>query len=239
MNRTIALNEIEPAPLSLRWSQGLDLPLDLTVMAQNGTMVDLSLISPALILEPRSGGPVQSYAGVTDQAGLGTATFRIPGSDYKDSNGYRISLFGAIDGVMQLIARGVGVVTQGPAIPAGVGTGVPLPQRGTFNLNIIRNDSWTWQFTLWGNSAKTIPSDLTDATVTAQIRAILNGPIIVNLGIEMRDPANGVVWMSITSGQSGILPSTPSYWDMQIAYPDGSIRTPVGGRVFVTEDVTR
>jgi len=238
MNRQIMLNQIEPAALSLRWPQGLDLPIDLTVREQDGTMVDLSLVNPVLELEPRSGGALQSYAGATDLAGLGTATFRVPGGDYKDSNGYRLSLYGAVDGVQQLIARGVGAVTPAPAAPSVSTGGGPSQQRGTYNLNIVRFDSWTWQFTLWGDEAKTIPSDLTGTTVTAQIRATIGGSVIVNLGIEVKDAVNGVVWMSITSGQSGALPST-AYWDMQIAYPDGEIRTPVGGRVIVTDDVTR
>lgn len=238
MNRTITLNEIEPVALSLRWPQGLDLPIYLSVNDQGGTPVDLSLVSPVLELEPRSGGALQSYTGRTDITGLGTVTFTIPGSDYEDLNGYRLSVFGMVDGVAQLIARGLGSVTQGPAVPAGVSSGIPTRQRGTYNLNIVRFDSWTWQFTLWGDEAKSIPSDLSGATVTAQIRLTVGGAIIASLAVEVRDAPRGVVWMSISSGQSGVLPPV-AVWDMQISYPDGEIRTPVGGNVLVTDDVTR
>ena len=235
MNRTITVSDIEPATLSLRSPSGIDLALYILMKRQNGEGLDQTMAQPVLQLEPRSGGNGVTYTGAYDVAG--GVKFTVPGSDLKDANGYRLSIWGVLDGIYQLMARGVALLT--PAAPPEATKEVSSGwARGIFNLNIVRYDSWTWQFTLWGDTAKTVPSDLTDALVTAQIRSAPGGPVLADLGIEVKDAVGGVVWMSITSGQSGILPSS-AVWDMQIAYTSGDIKTPVGGRVIVTEDVTR
>ena len=237
MNRTITYSGIEPAGLSWRAPAGVDVTVDILMKRQDGEAVDLGLVRPVLQVEPRSGGAGVTYAGTYDVSALGAAAFVVPGSGFKDPNGYRLSLWGVVDGVYQLLARGLAAVTPAMNAPSTSGAGVPT-SRGIFDLNIIRNDSWTWQFTLWGDSAKTVPSDLTGATVTAQVRSTVGGPILASLGVEIRDAVGGVVWMSMSGGQSGVLPAT-SYWDLQIAYPTGDVRTPVSGRVIVTDDVTR
>lgn len=241
MNKVITLNEIEPQPLSFRAAAGLAFTLNVSVALQSGTMLDLGFAAPVVLqLAPRSGGATLTYTGVADVVGIGIVTFTLPADVLTDPNGYRLRLLAKIEGLTTLLAHGVGMMIPGTESSAGAGEGIPsrTPSKGVFNLNITRNDTNTWQFTLWGDTAKTIPADLTGAIVTAQIRAAIGGTILTSMPCEIKDAVNGVVWMTLSGTSTGALPAT-SYWDMQISYPDGDLKTPVSGRVILSEDVTR
>lgn len=240
MRQAITINDFEPAMLNFRAAEGLPLLLDLAVMKQDGGQFDLGFADPVMLdMIPRTTGRVKSYAATLDVAGLGIATFSIGGSDLKDRNGYLVRLLAQIEGITTLIATGQVTVRAGTGASDQAGGAPPTPAlKGVLNLDLVRNDSYTWQFKLWADDAKTIPNDLRDAVVTAQIRSSVGGTILAAMGVEVKDAINGVVWLSLTSGQTGAMAKN-AYWDMQIAYPDGDIKTPVGGRVSVTDDITR
>jgi len=66
--RTIVLNPIEPALLSLRSALGIDLDLAITFLAQNQSPVDPASLMAQLALLPRSSLQVFAY----DLSGTGT-----------------------------------------------------------------------------------------------------------------------------------------------------------------------
>lgn len=108
---------------------------------------------------------------------------------------------------------------------------------GTANLDIYRGDTKRWQFRLWADVAKTIPTDLTSVVANATIRdEVVGGSFELPLTCTITLP--NIVNMTLTSDQSRSLPSV-GVWDLQLNYPSGDIFTPLKGAVVVTQDVTR
>jgi hypothetical protein len=113
VNRTIHLNNIEPAQLSLRHPLGINLDLGLTLKAQNGTPVDPTLAQ--FVLMPRSLGGVYPYDLTLVDAVNGQGRVKVPGTSLTDRSGYTIELYlrqeNEVDGdpplPTQLAARGV------------------------------------------------------------------------------------------------------------------------------------
>lgn len=80
-----------------------------------------------------------------------------------------------------------------------------------------------------------MPVDLTGATVAAEIRDRSGGDRIVDLGVAVTVP--NIVDMTMTPADYVDCP-TQGVWDLQITYPDTSVRTVLGGSVTVAPDVT-
>jgi len=106
---------------------------------------------------------------------------------------------------------------------------------GRYDLNLYRGDSYTWQFRLWTDAARTVPLDLAGASVAAQIRDRPGGFVMVPFSCDVTLP--NIVLMSLTPENSQRCPANGA-WDMQITYPSGDVKTAVAGTVFTTPDVT-
>jgi len=106
-----------------------------------------------------------------------------------------------------------------------------------YNLTLYRGDSGRWQFKLWSDAAKTIPVDLTDATVLSMLRdRAVGGSFVTQLDCTIMLP--NIIDMVLTSEQCALLPAK-GVWDMQITYTTtGDVVTPLKGAVSVTQDVT-
>jgi|SRR5215831_44440 len=104
-----------------------------------------------------------------------------------------------------------------------------------FDLDIYRGDTGRWQFTLWQDTAKTIPVNLTGATAKSEIRDRPQGTQISAMACAITLP--NIVQVTLSSATSHALPAKGS-WDLQLTYPSGDVNTPVGGNVTVTPDVT-
>jgi hypothetical protein len=107
---------------------------------------------------------------------------------------------------------------------------------GKFPLNLYRGDSYTWQFKLWLDAAKTVPLDLTDAVAKSEIRDRSAGDVINELSCTIEPP--NVVVVSLSASQCAALPAIAQVWDLQITFLDGSVNTIVAGAVTITGDVT-
>jgi len=107
-----------------------------------------------------------------------------------------------------------------------------LPQ--TYALVLYRGDSARWQFRLWADAAKTVPVDLTGATASAEIRRNPGSTPVVSLTCDV---AANIITVTLTSVASQALPAV-AYWDLQLTYASGDIRTIVTGTVHVSADVT-
>lgn len=93
INRTIVINPVEPALLSVRSPLGIDLDLTLTFVGQNSAPVDPETLRPQLALLPRSAGGMYGYDVVTTSSAGGTAQVSVPGSALLDVAGYSLELY--------------------------------------------------------------------------------------------------------------------------------------------------
>lgn len=93
MNRTVILNPIEPAPLSLRLPLGVALDLDLTFVNQQAALVDPNTLMPQLALLPRSRGGLFAYPVETTSSEGGTGNVKVPSTVLVDRSGYTLELY--------------------------------------------------------------------------------------------------------------------------------------------------
>ena len=106
---------------------------------------------------------------------------------------------------------------------------------GEYDLHLYRGDSAVWQFRLWADDAHTVPVDLTGATVKAEIRDKSAGPLVTELVVSVAMP--NTVDMELTPELWVTIPAA-GVWDLQLTLADGTVQTPVAGKVTATPDVT-
>jgi len=85
--RTIVLNPVEPALLSVRSALGVNLDLDLTFLRQDQSVIVMTDLLPQLALMPRSSFGVFAY----DIEDNGTVS--VPGTALIDPSGYTLELY--------------------------------------------------------------------------------------------------------------------------------------------------
>lgn len=107
---------------------------------------------------------------------------------------------------------------------------------GNMPMDIYRGDTSAWQFKLYEDEEKTIPSDLTGVAAKAQIRDRSGGAKITELTCEITLP--NTILMTLSATASKAISITRGVWDLQLTYPDGRVVTIVAGGVTVTPDVT-
>jgi hypothetical protein len=107
---------------------------------------------------------------------------------------------------------------------------------GTYSLAIYRGDTHAWRFTLWQDTAKTTPVDLTGIAVKAEIRDRPAGTVIQALTLVVTLP--NIIDASLTGAQTKAMPSTGGRWDLQLTDATGWVSTVLAGSVNVTGDIT-
>lgn len=104
-----------------------------------------------------------------------------------------------------------------------------------YDLNLYRGDTYQWRFELYDDSNRLVPTDLSDCSVAAEFREASGGVKIVDFVCIVTLP--NIIDMSLPveewpdTARSGV-------WDLELAFGDGRVRTPVAGTVTVTPDVT-
>jgi hypothetical protein len=125
-----------------------------------------------------------------------------------------------------------------PPLPAPAAGGEqPTPQStpGGFDLNIYRGDSYTWEFKLWTDAAKTQPYDLTNENVKSEIRDAPAGTILATMTAAVTLP--NIIDLTLPAPQSQY--AANGVWDLQLTNSvSGWVSTVVSGKVIVTPDVT-
>jgi hypothetical protein len=106
---------------------------------------------------------------------------------------------------------------------------------GKYDLNLYRGDSYTWQFTLWQDTAATVPVDLAGAEPAAEIRNTSAGTIYTTLVATVTAP--NIVTLDLSAPECENCPAK-GVWDLQLTFPNGDVRTVVAGAVTTTGDVT-
>jgi hypothetical protein len=107
---------------------------------------------------------------------------------------------------------------------------------GVYPLALYRGDSYHWQFTLWQDTARTQPVDLTGVTVKSQIRDKPAGSLLLTMTLTVTLP--NIIAMDLLASDCASLPPSGGNWDLQLTYPNGDVGTILMGPVRITVDVT-
>ena len=107
---------------------------------------------------------------------------------------------------------------------------------GTYDLCLYKGDTGRWQFRLWQDEARTMPVDLTGATVLAQIRSGPGGTVQATLATTVNLP-NMIDAVLAAADSAALQPR--GVWDLEITYSSGDVATALRGGVSVQQDVTR
>jgi hypothetical protein len=101
-------------------------------------------------------------------------------------------------------------------------------------IELYRGDSSAMQLQFFDSN--NVPLDLTGVVAKSQIRDRPGGSgTVIDLVCIITLPNTVVV--KLLSDDSKKLPQA-GFWDLQLTYPSGDVRTPVAAQVSVTMDVT-
>lgn len=101
--------------------------------------------------------------------------------------------------------------------------------------------STTKVYYIWSGTEYTVTTggavvDLTGCTVLCQMRQNYNFPVVHTLDVQITDPTSGV--LKIISQSFDMAGGTYLY-DIQLTFPNGSVKTYISGTITVSEDVSR
>jgi len=163
VQRTIALNPIEPAPMSMRVPAKVPLTIDIQYLTSDGKSIATD-VAAQLQVTSRTNDNTDTYPVPATDIVNGKARVSIDKDVLTDMNGYRLRLVGTVNGQAMLIALGTLRITEAAGIeetPEDVIDDVPITISYNFDAAI--------NIRLWQDAAKTAPFDLTAATISAAI----------------------------------------------------------------------
>lgn len=107
--------------------------------------------------------------------------------------------------------------------------------------NVYRGDTFYAELTLWEDAGRTIPWDLVDATLMAEVRTGTGKPIMATFVCDLITDPN-VVSLTLTPAVTATLPATGAdpFWDLQATWPAATpiVHTLVRGTIHVEGDIT-
>lgn len=111
------------------------------------------------------------------------------------------------------------------------------------NLSVYKGDSFAFSFRLRTQSGVASYVDLTGCTAKAEIRATEDsGTVIAEFDTEVPTQTGddlGRVNISLTPADTSAVGFVSGLWDVQLEWPDGTVKTYLSGSVQVTKEVTR
>lgn len=226
VQRTIAMNPVEPAPMSLRIPNGVPLTLDIQYLDIGGRPFTEDLAAQ-LQVTARSNSSTDFYAVPATDIINGKARLTIAENILKDMNGYRIRLVGTYKGEATLLALGTIRIVEAAglqATPDDIIDDVPLYLAYNFDAGI--------SIRLWQDSAKSAPFDLNTATITAAIYPSSTDPTALVPFTVTRTAVPGEVILGLTYLQVNALPAG-CWWSLR-ASTAGGVTTLCQGTVTIS-----
>lgn len=222
--RTVALNPVEPALLSFRAPYGMQTTLDMTLHDPAGNTLNYD-VAGQLQLIRRSDGRTQSYAAPATDIVNGKARVVFPAGELNDRNGYRLRLFGTVNGLAELLALGEVRITatMGPqAMPDDVIDEIPLVFTASTPVQL--------DVTLWQDTGKTVPYDLSVVTVGASVYPA-SADAVPLLDFAQQPTGPNSLRLSLTAAQVDTLPAA-CWWSLRVS-SSGQVKTLAEGPVTV------
>jgi len=111
---------------------------------------------------------------------------------------------------------------------------------GEYNFYIKKGATWNQKLT-FKNSDETV-KDLTDYTVSMQIRRFAESEVMADMTtengkIEIPDPTNGIVYLKLSASETSALAHDGVY-DLELT-KSGIVETPLMGKILLLSEVTR
>lgn len=161
--RTIALNPVEPAQISMRVPAKVQLTIDIQYLDAAGKGIATD-VAAQLQVTARTNGNTDVYAVPATDVINGKARVSIPKDTLQDTNGYRLRLVGTVKGEPQLIAMGTLRLTEAAGIEE-----TPEDIIDDVSIEMAYNYDTSISVRLWQDAGKTTPFDLDSATISAAI----------------------------------------------------------------------
>lgn len=230
MIRTLNLNPVEPAQFSARTPKGMDLVMDLLIRDAADQVWNRDLAA-TLVLEGRTDGQSISYLVPATDAVNGKARVRVPGGDLQDTNGYRMTLVGTVDGVRKIVGVGT-LILAGTGIEEVIAADVI----DTVDLTLDYDEACELDVAVWHDAAGGSPYDLTDENTTlgATIFDQQGGTAIETFTVAVID--ENKVGLSLTVEQVNALPAS-CWWALVAGTVDG-VTTLCQGSVTIVGTIT-
>jgi hypothetical protein len=107
-----------------------------------------------------------------------------------------------------------------------------------YNIQLWRNDSWVQTFAI---TAENVPVDLTDSTITIQVRKTANASAV---DLSLSTGGNGITIAGASNNQIVLnkvvnIAAGNYLYDMNVTFPSGVVKTYVWGTFLVQEDITK
>ena len=224
VNRFIPLNPIEPSPMSFRAIRGVEQVLKLFYLDATGTIYRQDVTGQLEVTSIGDGTSVNYAVPATDIVN-GEAMAVIPADDLGDMHGYRMRLFGSVDGLPTLIATGTIRMTDTGGLQP-----VPVDVVDSIDLTFVIHQAVTLYIDCWQDTGKQIPYDLTVVTVGANIYLDQNASNVLMPFTQVSVDAN-TVQLTLTSAQVDSLPAQ-CWWNLRITQA-GIVSTLAEGNVIV------
>jgi hypothetical protein len=204
VQRTIYINQIEPAMLSVRAPAQMETRLEVTFRDQRGSPLNTDLAAQ-LHLTSRSGDRTVSYAMPSTDMVNGKARAIIPAGDLDDMNGYRLRVLGTWKQQPWLLATGALHLIGAAGVDAQ-----PDDVIDQIALTFARGLDDYVDVKLWHDASQTQPYDITSLTVTAPITMGTTDAFVVT------QIAYNEVRLSLTAAQTNTLP-TSCWWELIVS----------------------
>lgn len=224
INRTLVLNPVEPAPVSMKLRSGLDQKIDFEYLRQNGQPYNTDLGGQLYLVERTTARVLRYPMPATDPVN-GRARAFIPAGDIRDRNGYNVQIIGTVDGEPRLIARGSASVFETEAL--GI---VPADIIDTLDLTLGYNQPASFDVNLWQDAGKTTEYSLGTTTLSAFIYDKQGGIVLAPFAVEVLD--NNTARLTLTVDQVNNLP--PEAWWALLASSASGTTMLAQGPVMVT-----
>lgn len=110
-----------------------------------------------------------------------------------------------------------------------------MPVPATLPLKHYRGDTLTLTVKLWNDASHSQPTNLTGATVLAQVRSNPDSDVVITtFGSSI---TGSQITLTLTPAQTALLPEEATY-DVQVTYSNNVVQTVLAGELTAEPDVS-